>query len=112
MGYFCAEEYIAKSGGAEGIRTLDLPGFTGTRSPSARIRLALLDVNGKHHVKSGGAEGIRTLDLLDAIEARSQLRHGPTGNDVNMLTPQKRARPDRREDAFKRGQELKRAAGD
>jgi hypothetical protein len=27
----------------------------------------------------GGAEGIRTLDLLDAIEARSQLRHGPTG---------------------------------
>src|SRR5579859_312981 len=26
----------------------------------------------------GGAEGIRTLDLLDAIEARSQLRHGPT----------------------------------
>jgi hypothetical protein len=29
-------------------------------------------------VKIGGAEGIRTLDLLDAIEARSQLRHGPT----------------------------------
>jgi hypothetical protein len=29
----------------------------------------------------GGAEGIRTLDLLDAIEARFQLRHGPTGND-------------------------------
>ena len=27
----------------------------------------------------GGAEGIRTLDLLDAIEARFQLRHGPTG---------------------------------
>jgi hypothetical protein len=29
--------------------------------------------------QSGGAEGIRTLDLLDAIEARFQLRHGPTG---------------------------------
>ena len=29
--------------------------------------------------KIGGAEGIRTLDLLDAIEARFQLRHGPTG---------------------------------
>jgi hypothetical protein len=28
--------------------------------------------------KSGGADGIRTHDLLDAIEARSQLRHGPT----------------------------------
>ena len=29
--------------------------------------------------KNGGADGIRTHDLLDAIEARSQLRHGPTG---------------------------------
>ena len=28
----------------------------------------------------GGADGIRTHDLLDAIEARSQLRHGPTVN--------------------------------
>jgi integrase len=28
--------------------------------------------------KNGGADGIRTHDLLDAIEARSQLRHGPT----------------------------------
>jgi hypothetical protein len=28
----------------------------------------------------GGADGIRTHDLLDAIEARSQLRHGPTGS--------------------------------
>jgi hypothetical protein len=30
--------------------------------------------------KVGGADGIRTHDLLDAIEARSQLRHGPTGD--------------------------------
>ena len=29
-------------------------------------------------LKVGGADGIRTHDLLDAIEARSQLRHGPT----------------------------------
>jgi integrase len=29
--------------------------------------------------KFGGADGIRTHGLLDAIEARSQLRHGPTG---------------------------------
>ena len=28
--------------------------------------------------KFGGADGVRTHDLLDAIEARSQLRHGPT----------------------------------
>ncbi len=27
---------------------------------------------------SGGADGVRTRDLLDAIEARSQLRYGPT----------------------------------
>src|SRR5882762_7648507 len=27
---------------------------------------------------NGGADGVRTHDLLDAIEARSQLRHGPT----------------------------------
>jgi hypothetical protein len=30
-------------------------------------------------LENGGADGIRTHDLLDAIEARSQLRHGPTG---------------------------------
>lgn len=28
----------------------------------------------------GGADGIRTHGLLDAIEARFQLRHGPTEN--------------------------------
>ena len=31
-----------------------------------------------NHREFGGADGIRTHDLLDAIEARSQLRHGPT----------------------------------
>jgi hypothetical protein len=30
----------------------------------------------------GGADGIRTHDLLDAIEARSQLRHGPTDEQI------------------------------
>src|ERR1700686_5182928 len=37
----------------------------------------------------GGADGIRTHDLLDAIEARSQLRHGPTGSssDVSIRAP-------------------------
>jgi hypothetical protein len=34
--------------------------------------------------RSGGAEGIRTLDLLDAIEARSQLRHGPTLQEISV----------------------------
>src|SRR5580704_8021402 len=32
----------------------------------------------------GGADGIRTHDLLDAIEARSQLRHGPTDERTNI----------------------------
>ena len=34
--------------------------------------------------KFGGADGIRTHDLLDAIEARSQLRHGPTGKERQL----------------------------
>ncbi len=34
----------------------------------------------------GGADGIRTHDLLDAIEARSQLRHGPTGEYFKSLS--------------------------
>src|SRR5271157_6261451 len=34
---------------------------------------------------NGGADGIRTHDLLDAIEARSQLRHGPTGGTSRSL---------------------------
>src|SRR5256885_1133648 len=33
----------------------------------------------------GGADGIRTHDLLDAIEARSQLRHGPTGETTLIM---------------------------
>jgi hypothetical protein len=33
----------------------------------------------------GGADGIRTHDLLDAIEARSQLRHGPTEKESMSL---------------------------
>ena len=36
--------------------------------------------------KVGGADGIRTHGLLDAIEARSQLRHGPTGNGNSEKT--------------------------
>ena len=35
---------------------------------------------------NGGADGIRTHDLLDAIEARSQLRHGPTDQSCKFIT--------------------------
>ena len=38
------------------------------------------DLSGLYTSSNGGADGIRTHDLLDAIEARSQLRHGPTVN--------------------------------
>src|ERR1700678_953831 len=37
-----------------------------------------LDFSGIAMKPSGGAGGVRTRDLLDAIEARSQLRYGPT----------------------------------
>ncbi len=44
--------------------------------------------------EAGGADGIRTHDLLDAIEARSQLRHGPTGvNDLRDFTSGEWLRP-------------------
>ena len=44
------------------------------------------DLFGLYTFIFGGADGIRTHDLLDAIEARSQLRHGPTGSisDVSI----------------------------
>ena len=44
------------------------------------------DVSGPDPRENGGAEGIRTLDLLDAIEARSQLRHGPTVRSFDCTT--------------------------
>ena len=48
----------------------------------------------KRRNKVGGADGIRTHDLLDAIEARSQLRHGPTGvNDLRDFTSGEWLRP-------------------
>jgi hypothetical protein len=40
----------------------------------------------KFFLNFGGADGIRTHDLLDAIEARSQLRHGPTDREKNFST--------------------------
>jgi hypothetical protein len=49
-------------------------------------KLAGLKGGGKKLFEIGGADGIRTHDLLDAIEARSQLRHGPTEGQQRMLT--------------------------
>jgi hypothetical protein len=47
---------------------------------------------GNIQVRIGGADGIRTHDLLDAIEARSQLRHGPTGSELlNIIIGRLRA---------------------
>ena len=42
--------------------------------------------------KNGGADGIRTHDLLDAIEARSQLRHGPTEGMPKVYHSQRKNR--------------------
>jgi hypothetical protein len=44
------------------------------------VPLEVFAIGLKRRNKVGGADGIRTHDLLDAIEARSQLRHGPTGD--------------------------------
>jgi hypothetical protein len=60
------------------IRAYDL----GVFKPSATTLKSLgLKDRAKEKQRSGGADGIRTHDLLDAIEARSQLRHGPTFYD-------------------------------
>ncbi len=40
-------------------------------------------------LKFGGAGGVRTRGLLDAIEARSQLRHGPTDTGASFYTTQR-----------------------
>src|SRR5580704_7338000 len=34
---------------------------------------------------NGGADGVRTRDLIDAIDARSQLRYGPTDVRLNFF---------------------------
>src|SRR5258708_24666837 len=47
---------------------------------------ALHDVEEIHRCEIGGADGVRTHDLLDAIEARSQLRHGPTVTNSNLAS--------------------------
>src|SRR6266852_2067037 len=51
----------------------------------SRVR-SVTYVSGPDPSSNGGADGIRTHDLLDAIEARSQLRHGPTGGTTPILT--------------------------
>ena len=51
------------------------------------VRPTVSGQNSERQVKRslfGGADGIRTHDLLDAIEARSQLRHGPTGEEIRL----------------------------
>ena len=41
-----------------------------------RLRLRVVE---RSQIKTyGGADGVRTRDLIDAIDARSQLRYGPT----------------------------------
>ena len=53
--------------------------IVGLADVETTARFALQDVNVKNHeARLGGADGVRTRDLLDAIEARSQLRYGPT----------------------------------
>jgi hypothetical protein len=56
----------------------------GPGNGSKAFILFMLDMGGRR-TGDGGAGGVRTRDLLDAIEARSQLRYGPTKKDNNDL---------------------------
>ncbi len=57
-------------------------GFEPTTFPGCALQS--FDKTEGHRSESGGADGIRTHDLLDAIEARSQLRHGPTASQGQL----------------------------
>jgi hypothetical protein len=43
----------------------------------------------KEHFNASGPSGIRTHDLLNAIETRSQLRYGPSLNELRNCTPKR-----------------------
>jgi hypothetical protein len=54
------------------LRVMNFSGTMQERRDSNQKTLRAL------HVYFGGADGVRTRDLIDAIDARSQLRYGPT----------------------------------
>jgi hypothetical protein len=55
-------------------------GSTATAIRGADQTVSLL---GRTRGCASGPEGIRTPDLLNAIQTRSQLRHGPTALDAS-----------------------------
>ena len=59
--------------------------FRTEESLVAACGFAFQNVKEIHKCEIGGADGVRTHDLLDAIEARSQLRHGPTELTFGIL---------------------------
>lgn len=67
----------------EGI-AFDGRAFVGTAATAP----AFSDLRGSEswEGKFGGPEGIRTPDLLNAIQARSQLRHWPTPEGPKIVT--------------------------
>jgi hypothetical protein len=69
-------------------------GFAAQNSSGHALRKSnvMLRLNFHQPLKIGGADGIRTHDLLDAIEARSQLRHSPTETTSVMLTSRRLVR--------------------
>ena len=71
--------------GAEQLRNQKTgrSGPSGNRTP---LGLCILSQFGQE-TESGGPGGTRTLGLLNAIETRSQLRHGPTDGAEGIRTP-------------------------
>ena len=66
----------------EDAEGLSLRANVGKRRPpqkAAATSISKEKLESRRKFEFGGADGVRTHDLLDAIEARSQLRHGPTG---------------------------------
>ena len=81
---------LERIGGADGVSSWRC-GRQGARvrpafgQCKATVGFALKDAQVIHRYEIGGADGVRTHDLLDAIEARSQLRHGPTEGTHKIL---------------------------
>ena len=80
------------------FRPLSEPRKVGVASLSQTAPHCPRKVSGrrKSNSKSGGPEGIRTPDLLNAIQTRSQLRHGPTPSEAMIPAVPCRAGSSRR----------------
>src|ERR1700674_2514692 len=81
-GFYFAFTTDSRAAGGERFCVNQIPRAAIFQEPACGF--ALKDVEVIHRYEFGGADGVRTHDLLDAIEARSQLRHGPTATNLTQ----------------------------